>query len=328
MNNMFRIKLSTNFPEWSLLRQTPGSKGIWDNCQFFVDLDIEECDYWVVYSGLLKPEKTICPPENTFFITGEPPTFKKYDSKFLNQFATIVTCHQDIKHPNVVHTQQGYPWHVGRYIKNGINISFSKDYDELKTIKNFSKDRLLSVISSNKDFTEGHKKRVEFVRKLAEHFSPKIDIFGRGIRDIEDKWDAISRYTYHIAIENSSFNDYWTEKLSDAFLGGAYPFYYGCPNLSDYFPPGSYTSIDINDFKKSVSIIEDAIENQQYEKSIEEITKARHLVLDKYNLFAMISDLCNNKKFNTGRVAITLKPEDNSSTNIAKRVLKWISPRI
>ena len=52
---MYKIKISTQFPEWPLLRQTPGSKGIWDNCQFFVNQDVEECDMWVVYEGLLKP---------------------------------------------------------------------------------------------------------------------------------------------------------------------------------------------------------------------------------------------------------------------------------
>lgn len=329
---MIKIKLTTSFPEFPLLRQTLGSKGLWGNCRFFVNQDIEDCDWWVVYDGLLKHEKAQCPPENTILITGDPPGIRKYDKKFLRQFATILTCHRGIKHPNVIYTQQGMPWHVGRLVRDDNSVSFSKDYGELKAIKRINKDKLISVISSNKTNTEGHRKRLDFVKRLSGHFGSKLDVFGRGIRDIEDKWDAISGYKYHIALENSACPDYWTEKLSDAFLGAAYPFYYGCPNISDYFPDGALTYIDIADFEGTVSIIEKAIENYQYDKSINDIAKARSLVLDKYNLFPMLCDMCGKTDSVATKVTVSLRPGDIPSANIVKRVLKhgypWIKSKL
>lgn len=324
---MIKIKLSTSSPEWPLLRQTSGSNGVWGNYKFYVNSDIDECDYWVVCDGLSKPEKTRCQRKNTILITGEPPSIKRYNPYFLKQFGTIITSHKNLDHPKVVNMQQGLPWHIGRRVKGNTNISFSKDYDTLKAVTNFEKSAVISVISSDKVITDGHKKRLNFVRKLKEHFGTRLDVFGRGIRDVEDKWDAIASYKYHIVLENSSHPDYWTEKLADAFLGGAYPFYYGCPNLSDYFPQNSYTTIDIDDFENCVSIIEDAIIDQRYEKSIEDIAKAKNLILDKYNLFPMLCDSCNSKVYKALQKRITLYPENRLLYNrnfLYKIVTKYI----
>ena len=130
---------------------------------------------------------------------------------------------------------------------------------------------------------------------LQDHFGSSIDVFGRGIRDIEDKWDAIAEYKYHIAIENSSYDDYWTEKLSDCYLAGAYPFYYGCPNLYEYFPLGSFTKIDIDEPEKAISTIESVINSNTYEASTQALSSAKNLVLDKHNLFAMLSEFISTK---------------------------------
>ena len=45
-------------------------------------------------------------------------------------------------------------------------------------------------------------------------FGTRLDVFGRGIRSIPDKAAGILPYRYHIALENSQFYDYWTEKLA------------------------------------------------------------------------------------------------------------------
>ena len=322
---MIKVKVSTSFPEWPLLRQTPGSKGMWGDCQFVLNEDMNECDYWVVCEGLLQAESTVCPRKNTILITWEPPAVKVYNEEFISQFGTVITCHRNISHPNVIYSQQGLPWHVGRQVKDGKNIKFSKDYDELNNIRSFNKDKLLSVICSSKDHTKGHKKRVEFAERLKQYFGEKVDVWGWGFQEIEDKWDAISRYKYHVVIENSSSPDYWTEKLSDAFLGGAHPFYYGCPNISEYFSEDSFTSIDINNFERSASIIEEAIANRKYEKSVDAILDARDLMLDKYNLFPMIYTFCKKNRMEKVKVVVDLEPERSSSKGIAKKILRVLS---
>ena len=55
------------------------------------------------------------------------------------------------------------------------------------------------------------------------------------INPIEDKFDALIGYKYHLALENSVIPDYWTEKLADSLLAWCKPIYYGCPNINDYF---------------------------------------------------------------------------------------------
>lgn len=308
---MLKIRISNTFPEWPLLRQTPGGKGVWGECEFLANEGVAECDYWVVYEGIMRTESTVCPAQNVILIAGEPPSVKTYDAQFLKQFATVIGCDRNIDHPNVIFSQQSMPWHVGRFVRGNETLSFSKDYDELSRITGFEKDKLISVISSDKTFTPGHAQRLEFTRRLGERLGGRIDVFGRGVRDIEDKWDAISRYKYHVVIENSSFPDYWTEKLADAYLGGAYPFYYGCPNLSDYFSTEAFTPIDINDVDAAVDVIEDAIARNTYEESVSEIKSARNSVLNRYNLFPMISHYISSHEQVGRKQAITVKPESS-----------------
>jgi hypothetical protein len=186
-------------PGWPMERQTPKHLGIWEDFHFTINKDVSECDYWVVCENLDHPEETVCPKGNTILITHEPPTLGKYKSLFVKQFGTVITCHRNIKHKNPIFQQQALPWHIGRRQRNHVNLSWSKDYDELISIAPLHKDKEISVISSGKDGSIGHRQRLEFMRILSDHFGDRIDIFGRGINEIEDKWDALARYKYHIA---------------------------------------------------------------------------------------------------------------------------------
>src|SRR5438874_2283606 len=110
-----RIRVSTGQPDWPWLRQTPGNSGKWGECEFYVDLAVGECDYWVVYNGIEKAERGRCPRENVIFIAGEPESITGYTPGFLRQFGRVVTCQRRLRHPRPVFTQQAQPWHVGRY---------------------------------------------------------------------------------------------------------------------------------------------------------------------------------------------------------------------
>ncbi len=307
---MTRIKLSDPFTSWPVIRQTPGSNGIWGDCKFFVNDEVPECDYWIVYEGLKTEESTRCPPQNIILITGEPPTVKRYSPGFLAQFSTVITCQTNINHPHVIRSQQSQPWHAGVIrMPKGENIA-KLDYDYFQNLKEVHKTKLLSVICSSKSKTPGHRLRLQFVDRLKSHFGSSIDIFGRGFNPIPDKWDAIYPYKYHIALENCSIADYWTEKISDAFLAHAYPIYYGCTNLSNYFPEGSFTSISIDNPDQAISVIEELIKNKTYERSIEDIIDAKRLVLDRYNLFPMLAHICNEMEpISTSIETVVLKPE-------------------
>lgn len=182
------------------------------------------------------------------------------------------------------------------------------DYDLLKGNPFPEKTKLISVITSNKAFTQGHQDRIDFVEKLKAHYGDKLDVFGRGINGFEDKWDVLAPYKYHIAIENSSSRLYWTEKISDCYLTGTFPIYYGCTNLEEYFPESAYQKIDIYNFEEAIAIIDKVISSDTYEKSQDVLGQCKDLVLDDYNIINRIVECCNKLDPNSPKKMVTLKP--------------------
>jgi hypothetical protein len=299
---MIKIKFSTPVQEIPIIRQTPGSRGVMGNCQFFVNEPVKQADWWVVGEGLAKNERVICPPENTILITQETDLTKEYDQKFVNQFNWVITSNRKIKHPHVILTHQGYGSYLfmsrpepGQRMEDYQNQF--RTYDELESMTEIPKTKLLSVVASEKTRTEGAKLRRDFIVKMKEHFKDKLDIFSNkpGVfspdtRFNKFKWDSVAPYKYHLAIENSVVPHYWTDKILDAYLAGAYPIYYGHPNVTEYFSPDSMTIIDIKDIPGSIATIENVITGNYYEKHIKDIWDARKLVLEKYNIFQLIAD--------------------------------------
>jgi hypothetical protein len=326
---MIKVKLSTFSTKWQFFRQTPGEKGMWGDVQFFMnDNSVREYDYWIVYENLPDIEKAFCPESNVCLITGEPPSKKSYKRGFLQQFARVITCDRRMKHNNKIYWQQAQPWHIGRKQIEHRNIGFSKNYDELKTMDFLQKAKLLSVISSNKKKIKGHYDRLEFISFLKEYFKDRIDVFGRGINEIEDKWDAIAPYKYHIVLENSRFDDYITEKLSDAFLGEAYPIYYGAGNVYSYFSEDSLTCIDILKPSEAVKKIEMVIEGNYYGKYISNIRMSKMKVLDEYNLFPTIVDkfINTDKNKNKEKSEVILKPACYYGVRAIETTIKEVLP--
>ena len=323
-----RVKLTVNadLAEYPQIRQTPGRRGCWGDCRFFINQDVPECDWWVVYDDLPRLEQARCAPQNTILIYGEPPSVKHLDPGFARQFATVITC-QPVRHPNVIHTQQCLPWFIGhRYLSSEARWEHgkSKDYDDLIALPTVPKTKLLSVISSDKAFTRGHQRRLEFVHHLKRHFGSAIDVFGRGLRDFEDKWDVIAPYRYHVVLENSAYPDYWTEKLTDALLADAFPFYSGCPNIADYFPQDALLRLDLNDFPAACALIEQGIREDRYADSAPSRKRAKDLVLNTYNLFPFLSALIEGRTQRAGRAPLTfaslaLQPEAVFQTGLRSR---------
>jgi Glycosyltransferase family 10 (fucosyltransferase) C-term len=333
------VKLSTLIGDGPLLaRQTPGWSSSWGDCRFAINRPIERCDGWVVFEDLPQPELVVCPPRNTILITGEPPSINSYHPRFLAQFGLIVTCQPDLEHPHVLRCQQASPWHFGLQRSDkpaGVvqRNAAAYDYDALARMMSFPKEKLMSVVCSSKSFTPGHRRRLEFVEMLRHHFGARVSHFGAGFQVVADKAQAILPYRYHVALENCSVRDYWTEKLADVYLGGAYPFYYGCPNLADYFPAEAFTMIDINDPERALATIEEAIKNDYYDKRQAAVAAARSLVLDKYNLFAVAHDLCTNMPVDSPK-PVTIQPASSftprpslltRATRFSSRLLKQLS---
>lgn len=93
------------------------------------------------------------------------------------------------------------------------------------------KSKLVSMISSSKSMVPGHLKRLEFVNK----FKNCLDLYGRGFNDISCKEDGLRDYMFSIAVENSVYDTYFTEKLTDCFATGTIPIFYGSKGVTEYF---------------------------------------------------------------------------------------------
>lgn len=69
--------------------------------------------------------------------------------------------------------------------------------------------------------------------------------------DPEEYFEYISDYKFMICFENKSQKNYLTEKLFNAYYGGAIPIYWGCSNVNDYINMNSilYLKPDYTDYE-------------------------------------------------------------------------------
>ena len=313
-----------------ILRQTPGKHGLWNNHKFIINQSTEKCDWWIVChgSGLQEHESTQCDPNHIVYISMEPnERLGNISDKFLNQFSHLVLCDRNIKHCQITYAN-GLTWWVGMNIQhsNGHHKFLpdsSFDYDEFTKMKPFQKRNRISVVVSNKSSLPGHIKRLEFLERLKKYpVWDYIDVYGGGFNPVDDKWDAIAPYKYHLVLENDVVPDYWTEKLADSFLAFAYPIYYGSPNITDYFNSDSLLIIDINNIDSTVKQLETLIVNDPYDHYIEYIIESRNKVLNEFNIFNLMA--CISKESASQYIKCSLQPNSYFTELPIKRIIRNI----
>jgi glycosyltransferase involved in cell wall biosynthesis len=102
---------------------------------------------------------------------------------------------------------------------------------DMTQLKVHNKSEHVACITSTKSFLPGHRTRLDIVDSI----KGRVDLYGRGIREIKSKLEVLSKYRYCVVIENDIMENYYTEKITDCLLTGTIPLYYGCPNISSYF---------------------------------------------------------------------------------------------
>ena len=278
--------------------------------RFILDDSCEEPDFWVVQGKGIRQQQTCrVAPENTIMLTTEPRPVLVYPDKYLRQFGMVCTCQEQTRHPNVHFGPAILPWFVGYTEDADGNCRYTFDYDCLSQPSDpGEKTRLISVITSNKAFTRGHLDRIRFVERLKAHYGDRLDVYGRGFRSFDDKWDVLRPYKYHIVIENTSQRYYWTEKISDCLLAETFPFYYGCTNLSDYFPAEAFLPIDVRQPEQAIALIDKAIAEGTYEQRQPVLAQCKQRVLNEYNMFEYTARLCDTLNPDAPKREVTLSP--------------------
>jgi hypothetical protein len=292
--DVIRVKLLSREPARILSRQLPGNDFVWGNCRFLFDPQEREYDWLVVYNDLphrrgendsLQEEILACPRRHTLLVTTEPSSIKAYGARYTAQFGCVLTSQEAwaLPHPDRIHSQPALHWFYG------VSRDHVVSCDELSAMDHPEKTADISMVwSGKKGYFTQHSKRHAFMQRVREVL-PGLEVYGRGVRELDDKAEALNSYRYHIAIENHIGLHHWTEKLADPFLAYSLPFYSGCPNIREYFPPESIIPIDIEDVEGAVAIIKRAIKSREYEKRLSSIREARRRVLEEYNLFAVLA---------------------------------------
>lgn len=247
-------------------KQTPKSKGVWDN--LIGVADISDADYFIVLEG----SNINTPIDKTIYIKREPDFIKPLTN---NKYKHII----DFRETN-----------------GGVTYWLGKTYDELKSLEYPIKTKDASCVVSSK-----HTHRRNYISKLF-YGNPNIDLYGRGHNTTtfgesykgeldyngNCKFNGLIDYSYSIVMENSTQKNYWTEKLADAYLSWCMPIYWGCPNLNKYFPDGSYRVLNI-DSNNPTEEINNIINTEISNDDIVKIKESRDLILDEYNIWEVIN---------------------------------------
>lgn len=287
-----RVKLITDWAnsetivkKWS--KMCKNENNTWNDIQITKDND---ADYYVIInkSG---PQIEYYNPSKTLVFRMEPwifdeskkwgaHTWGKWAKPDPKRFMKVLT--HDV-HPNLGE------WHL------------NKSYSELLNSDYFiHKEKDLSAFISEKNFDEGHIKRIELVRYL-EAKEVSIDIYGRANHDFinyigspEHKDDGLIPYKYTIAVENNTEHNYFTEKLLDGILSECLVFYWGCPNITEYIDERAIILLDLNDYEKCREIITSAIKNNEWRKRLPYIKEAKAKILNELQVLPSLEKALRN----------------------------------
>jgi hypothetical protein len=149
------------------------------------------------------------------------------------------------------------------YCNNAVLFHHSSNFldnDYIDSFENTNKKFEISFLSGAKKLVEGHKLRQE-IYKIGDQINiPKKwyyvlddfnwDDFNKGgvgrpshieyidgkmiLPQVEGKKILFKESMFHICVENTKYDFYFSEKISEAFLTKTLPIYWGCPKISEY----------------------------------------------------------------------------------------------
>jgi len=280
---------------------TKNNSGVWNNIHF--TNVIQDANYILSLGGLPNARLySYLNEKNLIILQREPDILSKFNEYNIENSFSYKRLYHTWTHPE--HMQMNY---------DDFN---SLKYDRLIKIKK------CSTITSMRLHSPLARQRVNFITKLCEKYPNMIDVYGEGWdnrlgssykgelkwhnlggfkrqksdneNENESKYDGLKNYNYSLCFENSSYDNYFTEKFTDCILSWTIPIYFGCLNIDKYFPSDSYYIVDINNIDNIDKVLE--IMNRPItEKNIEALKEARELILNKYNIWPTLESIVEKK---------------------------------
>jgi len=258
--------------------QTPNSTGIWENIQSTTNPN--EADYYIMMQNEVSDYPDL-PDHKKIYFQREPPYIQNR-SWYTNPSKNY--CHYGNCH-------SASTWWI------------DKPFNFLSELQYPEKNKMLSTIASAQYRSNGHKLRLDFIREYVSKHN-NMDVYGSGHGDLgacnkgptptKCKFDTLINYKYSLSCENGAIRNYFTEKICDCFLAWTVPIYWGCPNISNFFPEHSFHSLDITN-PDSFNILNEIMKQPIEDKHIKALQEARNLVLYKYNIWPTIKGVLDQK---------------------------------
>lgn len=289
---------------------TPFGDSCLDGYRFFLNPTEGHFDGVIVHQSvrpLSRPFNLHVPPTKTLLVYMEPPNILMLPDSYTMQFSAVLSQSKSVKAKTKLLGHSAHHWFV------------EIPYDDILA-KRPPKTKLISAVISNKSDTPTHRQRFEFMKQMKAHFGERLEWRGRGVSDTgSNKLVGLADYKYHIVIENGQWDHYWSEKLADSYAANCFPFYWGAGNISEYFPSPSMKKIDIFDVKGSLSIIEDAILDDQFEKAQIALQEARNLLIFKYHPYRVYPRILESLP-PSNSTNITIKPHNELRYSLRQRI--------
>jgi hypothetical protein len=273
---------------------------------------------WTIHIGNANIEFQPNFNSKNLFMLVEPPEIYRYKSGDLGRFDIVSgpKFPEYINLPNYCFSQVALPWSAGvaypeinailrmrilrKILKNLVvfaqkspQINFS--IDELLQLP-LPKEKFLSIVTSNKVETPMQKKRLDFIKFLSSRKAIPIEIYGRGFKKVDDKFEILRRSSHHLALENSSYDGYWTEKLADPILSLNRTYYSGATDVQNYFPSNIVLPIDLSDFDSAANIIERDFINFEYD--LNSLKEARDILVNENSFESIVSKIIQTYETN------------------------------
>lgn len=292
----YTIKILCDDPFEPFIHQQCFNFGIFNNVKYVTS---GNADLIIVLNKFHKIENYVNDGIPIFLWLIEPPDYidlyirnvnlNIFDKIFTSKYLYGIDSCKQIITPPFVHWHHAYN-SKSRFLYNGI-LPFKN------LIHNNIKNKLekVFILDSHINNIPGHQLRINFIESIT---NLNFDLYGSPLWNNHNlykdklnsfKFNIQEKYKYSLVIENQYDDIYWSEKITDSYLANSFPIYYGSKSIKDFFPEGSYYSLNnlsptATDLNYLLSNVNDIIDN-------EALFEARNLVLFKYNIFNIFSNL-------------------------------------